>query len=208
MKVSKEKQIKRLYQLTSFDNLKLNYQKIPKCATTSMLKILIEADKRKSVPENLVHNEHQVKYITLKEANTNGYKTFTIVRNPIDRAVSMYIDHFFKRKNLGVGGSKDFVSEITKLKSNPDFSTFLDILSRYPDEDKDAHFKSQNYYCKANNLIILKLEEVKDTISQIHPRLTFNIKLHTTNSKNLTVSTENILSIMHTFSTDFEIYNG
>ena len=93
--VSKEKEIKRQYYLTSFDNLKLNYQKIPKFGTTSILNVLSKTNRGHGI-----HSEKAVKYITLADAYKNNYTTFTVTRHPYDRARSMFADFFFKRKTF------------------------------------------------------------------------------------------------------------
>jgi hypothetical protein len=157
---TKNSGIHRKYFISSFDNLKINYITIPKTGTTSILYILIKNNGNKMRSSN-IHSRENIKYITKEVAETNNYFTFTTIRNPITRALSLYKDFSFKRLDLGGGGgSEKFFYEFEKVR----YKSFYDIfkmVENYSDKDRGNHFKSQNYFCILNNLNKYKLETFK-----------------------------------------------
>jgi hypothetical protein len=202
-KPTKEKLIKQQYYLTCFKSLKLNYQKVPKSGTTSILNALLLTN-----IGHVAHSEVAVSYISLEEAYNNKYRTFVVTRNPIDRVRSMYKDFFFKRKRFGIGGSPECIKEMLDLRKAPNFSRFVDILSRYPDSERDLHFKSQKFYCKHDNMEYYKLENLKDNISKLSTELTFELTLHATNSNSIELTQKDIQSIKDTFKEDFVLWEN
>ena len=142
--------------LTSKD---LSYIRIPKSASTSMSKEMLEkiypALKQKAITEN------QINFLTdvnLQPALEDSVNLFTIVRNPFSRLVSVYRDFFEKKNNFIY---RDYLFGV--LHQHISFSEFVDRITCIPDQLKDQHIRPQHtflkYYEKQNlDVKIFKLE--------------------------------------------------
>lgn len=197
--------IKKTYLIASFDKLKINYIAIPKTGSTSILYSLLIANKqtnRKSDndADQWVHSENLVNYITPEQVKDN-YKNFTVIRDPYDRAYSMYYDFIKRRKNLGVGGTNEFSKEFEKFRNNMTFENFLEMLLKYPDHERGSHFRTQSRYCILDNLELLKLENISNTLEF---KLLY---LNRSNYKNVTISTKEIDFVLEIYKDDFNLWN-
>ncbi len=136
------------------EQLKLIYYPVPKVATSTVRRYLIENGYPGSLKgEALTHNHIQhfsFPRITLKEAlalQDQGYRSFGVVRNPYARVTSCYLDkiagagsrsglnHGFQRYNR-ITGCRVFFHGM-------DFGQFVKRISRIPDWAADSHFRSQ-----------------------------------------------------------------
>jgi hypothetical protein len=138
------------------EELKLIYYPVPKAASSTVRRYLIEhgfADRR---PLELTHNNIQnftFPRITLKRAlelQKVNYRSFAVVRNPYDRIVSCYFD-----KIVGAGSnpgpSAGFVRYNQLLgkqifRNDMGFLEFIRVISRIPDFAADAHFRCQRTF--------------------------------------------------------------
>lgn len=138
--------VKLRHNISSWDSLKLNYWGLPKCGNTSIKYALAKASELKlqKVDDTCVwvHKENLTKYITPQQAIQNGFKNFTVVRDPIERFISMYKD-IHRREQLG-----------RKIGKNKSINTFLKYLEKTPDEKRDVHFRSQCYFLVHNEKVI------------------------------------------------------
>lgn len=143
----KQKDLKPL-GIIELPALGCNYWSIPKCGNTSIKAGLLKASGIEVHSEdNEIYAEvHQIgiaKFIDKDTATSNGFFNLTVVRNPVDRALSMFKDFTIKRKGKEVGGSSAFISEWQCFtEREPDFSGFIDLISRYSDDDIDMHFRA------------------------------------------------------------------
>jgi hypothetical protein len=127
--------------------LKLVYGRIPKVANTAIRGVLaahldlkpgvdLPANKDRFWDGEGAHDAALVSGRTVL-ARYQDHLSFTIVRNPFDRAVSCW-------SNM-VGKPKVFLPSFERLGFRPgqDFATFLDRIADIPDRRSDLHFRSQ-----------------------------------------------------------------
>lgn len=138
------------------EELKLLYYPVPKAASSTVRRYLIEhgfADRR---PPELTHNDIQhfsfprINLTRAMELQNEGYRSFAVVRNPYDRIVSCYFD-----KIVGAGSnpgpSAGFVRYNQLLgkqifHNDMTFPEFIRMISRIPDFAADAHFRCQRTF--------------------------------------------------------------
>lgn len=138
----------------------LSYIRIPKAASTSMSKALLEKMYPHLTQKTIT--ETQLNFLTdlnLQTENSNTSAIFTIVRNPFARLVSVYRDLF---ENEAHYIYRDYLFGI--LPQQISFSQFVERFSRIPDRLKDQHLKSQHtflkyYEQKSLEVKVFKLEE-------------------------------------------------
>ncbi|WP_234044865.1 sulfotransferase family 2 domain-containing protein [Haloferula rosea] len=138
------------------ESLKLLYYVVPKAASSTVRRYLIEHGYPERRPSQLTHDhvQHfQFPRVTQREARDlveSGYRTFTVVRNPYERIVSCYRD-----KIVGAGsapGPSAGFLRYNSLTGRPMFRNdmtlleFLQIISRLPDFASDAHFRCQRTF--------------------------------------------------------------
>ena len=135
---------------------KLIFIHIPKCGGTSIENSLnfIEKgkywgfDKKISKKLNFPHELQHMTYNAYKKLikNFKDYKIFTIVRNPFDRAISLYKDTKFKRSDI---------RKYLQLKEKFTFNEFLIKVQK----SNHIHHKNQIYFL--NNLNLNKIEVLR-----------------------------------------------
>jgi hypothetical protein len=138
----------------------VSYIRIPKAASTSMSKALLE--KMYPTLTQKTITETQVNFITdlnLQIEVVEHPIFFTIVRNPFSRLVSVYRD-LLENKDHYI--YRDYLFGI--LPQQISFSEFIERISRIPDRLKDQHLKPQHaflkYYEQKNLAVkVFKLEE-------------------------------------------------
>ena len=138
------------------EELKLIYYPVPKAASSTVRRYLIEHGYPDRRPPQLTHNhiQHfQFPRATQPEARqliAEGYRSFAVVRNPYERIVSCYFD-----KIVGAGAnpgpSAGFVRYNRLLgrrlfRNDMTFPEFIRVISRIPDFAADAHFRSQRTF--------------------------------------------------------------
>ncbi|HEY3429674.1 MAG TPA: sulfotransferase family 2 domain-containing protein [Cyclobacteriaceae bacterium] len=143
--------------LTAHD---LGYIRIPKSASTSMSKAMLE--RKYPTLQGKPITDSQINFLT--DVNlTSKIDTstlFMIVRNPFARIVSVYRD-FFENENAPFIYN-DYLFGVLPKKIS--FGEFVTRVSRIPDRLKDQHLRPQHtflrFYRKRNvSVKILKLEE-------------------------------------------------
>jgi len=202
---------KNKYFIASFDKLKLNYITIAKTGSTSVLYALHKASGDVypigKGPDSHLHNTRITDYISLTEAKDNGYKNFTVTREPVARACSMFYDFMFKRFGIGGGGgSIDFLNEFNRVRTTKNFYEIFSLVNRYKDVDRGKHFRTQSYYHILEDLINIKLEHI-NKISIIHPDIKVENRLNSNDPK-LDLSKKELDLIHSIYKKDFNLWEG
>ncbi|MBX2947332.1 MAG: sulfotransferase family 2 domain-containing protein [Cyclobacteriaceae bacterium] len=209
--------VKRAYQKKAghlvATNQKLFYVRIPKAASTSvsseMLNLITPNLKNESF------NSTQINFLAdawLQTSLPDQLKTFTgftVVRNPVDRIISVYRDFFSTDTN------KPFIYQnyLGGILPRPlSFDEFIARISRIPDRFKDQHFKPQYlflkpYQQKRINVSVFKLEEPERLQEFLHP---FNLALPHLNKSPETMAVEcsdnTLNAIRRMYAFDFRVY--
>lgn len=212
MKGGQKLDIKHQYNITSFHNLRVNYWGIPKCANTTMKFVLLRADDPQLFRRHNRGNEkdesfgkwahHKCRYITPEQAKRNGFKNFTVVREPVDRFQSMYNTKDRLYKTVMQEGT---MKGIKAFYDNPTVLAFLDFLEQNPDRVRNYHFRSQSSWCLIDNTVKLDMATLSNTLQQIHPSLRADVKLNTSPHKH--DYDDNVINRIHeVFKEDFVLW--
>jgi|GEM_PF-5235025 len=137
-------------------DLKLLYYNVPKAASSTVRRYLIEHGYPDRRPPQLTHNhiQHfQFPRATQPEARqliAEGYRSFAVVRNPYERIVSCYFDKIVGA-GANIGPSAGFVRYNQLLgrqifRNEMTFPEFIRIIRRIPDFAADAHFRCQRTF--------------------------------------------------------------
>lgn len=142
----------------------LSYIRIPKSASTSMSKAMLEK-MYPTLKQNEI-NDEQINYLTDVNLHVIGTQSvnhtyFTIVRNPFSRLVSVHRSFIEKSSQDYI--YRDYLFGI--LPQHLSFSDFVNRIANIPDRVKDQHIKPQNcfleYYEK--NKIEVKVFKLEDS---------------------------------------------
>lgn len=136
------------------EHLKLIYYPVPKVATSTVRRYLIENGFPGSLKGDALTHDHIQHFsfprITLKEAlalKNQGYRSFGVVRNPYARITSCYLDKVAgggSRAGLNHGFQRyNRISGLQIFYHGMDFGLFVRRISRIPDWAADSHFRSQ-----------------------------------------------------------------
>lgn len=133
--------LKLKYNISSWPNIRLNYWGITKCGNTSTKIALLNESgvsfdiDNKSSTNAEIHSLSYIQYITPEDAMNNGYKNFTIVRNPYDRFISMYKD---SQRRPSILGTKN-IKTVTDL---------INHIEKTEDHKRNVHLRSQSYFIR------------------------------------------------------------
>ena len=171
------------FVIYSFDDAKVNYWGITKCANLSISKALEERFGEPSFPGPM-------------QAKDSGYYNFSAVRDPVDRFISMY------KMNLER-------PELCYLKKPLSVDELLEHVKETPDSERNVHFRSQSYFVAPQGTVIPELYRV-DALNTLEQLFGFSIPHINKSSTEKTVElTENQLNtIGDTFSRDIDIWNN
>lgn len=123
--------------------------------------------------------------------NDRAYFHFAVLRNPLDRVVSGYVEKFVATPV--VAGALDEVKDIigpaiesvyAARGEQPDyrrsitFAEFADYLARTPDDQLDTHFKSQGVYLEQQRLDhVFTIERMDRLVARLEPILGRTLEL-------------------------------
>ena len=161
------------YNISKWDNCKVNYWGIPKCGNTSIKFALHECEGNKgnhpaAGVSQWVHHHNITKYIDKSQAVNNGYINFTVTRNPYDRALSMWKD-FQKRNKIYLTILSDAAKNIKTLDE------FLLYLDSQKDSQRNEHFRTQTSFIIDNGKLIPEfIFDINDT-SSINTKFNINV---------------------------------
>ena len=148
--------------ISSYPNLKLNYWAVPKSANTTIKLCLNNPTQEKNVSQQSiytkqkwVHNKKNIPHISVKEALTNNYLNFSVVRHPYDRLLSLFKDFGVRRpwKTIFNGRKVSLDQFIDKVCVEWKDNTLV--------ENKHAY--SQAYYLTNNDnkLLVEKIIDIE-----------------------------------------------
>ncbi|ARN74953.1 sulfotransferase family 2 domain-containing protein [Oceanicoccus sagamiensis] len=148
---------------------KLLYTPIAKCGNTSLKQLMIDLsdiqhkDQLKHFSLDIVTDQFntgaQLKDIPLKQAreiaHRDDYFKFSVIREPMDRMIDVYIDmfvenrmttinHFHTDKVLKVVQGEDAIDH----KKGITFREFIDAIIANPIKTRDPHWVAQHFYLK------------------------------------------------------------
>ena len=180
---SKEESNRVKFVIYSFDDAKLNYWGITKCANISISRALEERFGEPSFPGPM-------------QAKDSDYYNFSVIREPVERFISMY------KMNLER-------PELCYLKEPLSVDELLEHIQNTPDSERNVHFKSQSYFIAPQGVIIPELYRV-DALNTLEQTLGVEIPYLNKSSTEKTVDlTENQLNtIRETFRADIDIWNN
>ena len=123
------------------------YVPIPKAANGSVKQALAE-----KTGKNFRLSAHKYKWdlIELSKVSKSSYFSFTIVRNPLFRLLSCYI-----QKTIIKDPFLNFWKYGNLIFQNMSFEEFVDFVVNTPDYLADRHFKSQHTFLYLNNKVIV-----------------------------------------------------
>ena len=127
------------------EDIKSAYIPIPKIAHTSIKRTIAKTPKTDKV------RIHQVPFNSepLKRFNTNTYYTFSFVRNPLTRLISLYRRNVYEEnpKHLFYRYGSTFYHKMS-------FTEFVEAVCKIPDWRSDKHFRSQHWFLMLNGKFI------------------------------------------------------
>ena len=174
------------------ERLKTIYCSIPKNACTLFKTMLLENSQHRDEWETSGQSIHD--FFNLKARDTSAshllaclssaeYFKFAVLRNPLDRAVSGYVDKFAKHVL-----PEPFVQEIildvqTLLGVKPNveksitFAQFVDYLARTPDDQMNDHWRSQhNFTASVKFDFIGQFEAMQEVVKSLERKLGIRIR--------------------------------
>ena len=136
----KQEALKLKYNISTWDKLKINFWGIPKAGNTSIKKtlhVLSENPMPENIPvENWVHHIKYTNYIKPEEALSNGYYNFAVLRDPIDRFISMYKDVQRRTRTFNIA------------QQNLPIDNLLKLIENKTDIERNIHFRTQTYFLR------------------------------------------------------------
>ncbi len=192
---------------------KLFYVRIPKAASTSLgseiLKLIIPDLKTETLTSTQINFLVDAWLQTSLSEQLKTFTGFTVVRNPVDRIISVYRD-FFAPDSTKPFIYQNYLGGV--LPKTLSFDEFIDRINRIPDRFKDQHFKPQHlfvkpYQQKGINVRVFKLEKPEPLQQFLQP---FGIMLPHLNKSPQTTpvsireNTLNTIKKMYAF--DFKVY--
>lgn len=177
--------------------LKIVYTPIPKAANRSIKHALAET---MQIKYQLSSHKANWQFIDVNQLPYEDYFHFTVVRNPIERLQSCYLQKFHhphRRPN------RIFWKYGRAIRTNMSFQDFVEFVIQTPDQYSDRHFKSQ-YLLLGQDIStydnIIKIENIEDEWRKLRskfnlPSLTHQNKAIKQNAK--LILKDNLVSKLH-----------
>lgn len=166
---------KKVYRkLFVVNNQKLIYLRIFKCGSTSILRSLLPKIKSQlnsqTITDAQIDSLAHYLQVNHPPKHFNQYTTFTIVRNPLERVVSAYLDV------CSEGNYDDFLFGI--FRENMTFKELLLLLDKIPDHLRGPHFASQCTIIQSlssNKIITFKLGDENNSLQSFLAKYHLNL---------------------------------
>jgi len=198
------KALKKAFNISQWNSLKLNYWGIPKCGNTSvkyaLLKTINKTHQDTSETHQWVHGLDHAEYISRETALSNGYNNFATIRNPYDRVKSLYKDFGIRRADIKIMPGVDS----GKLQ-NLDY-----FLKHYIQQSTDAnniHLRSLSYFLiKDNKLLIDNVVDINQVDIFLSKYKIDVPTLNTTQDIDIEFTDQQKYLIYTRYQQDFEIF--
>jgi hypothetical protein len=188
-----------------FKSLNLTFIDVPKCACSTIKKILIKNEFNLSNEDKVLvgHPNWSKKYSDLAvESENNDSIVFAIVRNPYVRLRSAYVNIYLDR-GKNDQSFREFILNLPELMKKD--------LSDYPNN----HFRPCSHFIDVENVKIFNLEKMDDVFSFLEKKgvkkeFLIKEKVNSSNYKKLKpfyFDTEMLVTINEVYKKDFEIGN-
>ena len=181
--------------ISTYNNLKLNYWAITKCGNTTVKHHLytLQNGKTFDVKKSIhIHGRAGITYIKPEYALSNGFTNFTVTRHPYDRLLSMYKDLVLSRPKRGKKAGIEDVVTVDDL---------LEHIQSLPDKQRDVHFRSQSWFVPNKLDYIIDLKNISNWSLPI-PSISF-VKHKSKNTQNLLLSKHQKNKVYAIYKEDF-----
>lgn len=191
--------------ILSAGTIKMNYFRVPKAASTSILQLLVS--KELSIePEKLSQKQIDILgdllFQNKLKSHTAHFQNIAIVRNPLSRLHAVY-------RTIFQGSPKDFIYEsylFGLFTRDMDFDRFVNAVTKIPPTIADYHFRPQyeliyNHQC-VRKIKIFKMEEI-DTVLNSYLMANFDFTLAHLNKGH---SNKEILDNIYSLETARKVY--
>jgi hypothetical protein len=153
---------KRWTRVIVWDDLHLVYLRVPKSANSSI---------RRSLPGGIQRRLD----IRRLERRFPGYLSFSFVRNPWARLVSIWSQKILPepitdRYNLA-GVHRGFVARGLRMRAGMPFAEFAEIACAHSDDETEKHLKSQSYFLVRDGAIVPQFLGRVETMAEDWSRL-------------------------------------
>ena len=119
---------------------------LPKVACSSVQSAVQESQAR-----GVAHEGYSLKMVgNITDEDVCGKKCYTMVRNPYDRLVSLYMNKIVKGKEM----DKEHPLEYYNLHVGMNFGDMVRAICDIPDEEADRHFKQQSALLSPNGKML------------------------------------------------------
>ena len=181
------------------DSLKAVYCAIPKNACTLFKTMMVEHSSSANAFTDSEQNVHQFLDGLARKVRANHllncltsdeYFKFTVLRDPLNRIVSGYLDKFAKHP-LPEPFVQDIILEIRSalgqdadVEKSVTFSEFVDYLVRTPDEQLNDHWRPQHNFTAAVPFnFIGQFESIDSVVHTLEDKLSINIRTEVSNHR-------------------------
>jgi len=198
------------------ENSKIAYIVNSKVACSSFKQIILEKNLKNLTFSNYaeIHKKSALHKYSRKELNNpDDYYTFTFVRNPFKRLVSLYINKFSDQNIISEIGFEyeNYLGGV--FQKDMAFIDFVKVIVNIPDKLADRHFKSQSYLIKQAVKVdyIGNMENITDDYKELRNRFCLPELTHANKSTKYNyldfLNSESIELLYKRYKKDFELFN-
>ena len=204
--------VAKKYNIVTYKKLNVNYWAVPKSGNTSIkyaLAVAVNPSLIGTLDKKFIAH-HKCDYITPEQALSNNRLNFTVIREPTSRLISLYntfVDRKVNGKNV-LTGSKKFTNHSKQLPNNLTISQFISFLSEYDDNERNIHYKSQSFWGDREGMILLKLNNIKNTLPELISINSSDIQYINVTEKPFknTLSEQDTQSCYRLFEKDYQLW--
>ena len=195
------------FNISCWDEFKINYWGIPKCANTSTKASFFRLDEsliKQKNRQKIVHDPRHVKFISQEEALSNGYFNFSYIRHPYERFISMYRDQGLRRPLKKIFSIEDH--------KNITVDNFIDkVFSKWPTDTPGTNYhiaSMSSYLCDNSKVLIDNVYQDYGSVTKILEEYDLKIykKNETDKSIPINLNDEQKERVYQRYVKDFEFF--